>query len=96
VRKLNPKMISFLFVYRILGLLDFVLNFQTSNFTLQTSNKLSPEDNKLLKEYDDIWFSQICRRDELIYSAALMDNVIKLSIHKKGNVSETLCPQSTG
>ena len=38
--------------------------------------KLSPEDNKLLKEYDDIWFLQICRRDKLIYSAALMDGIL--------------------
>ena len=38
--------------------------------------KLSPEDSKLLKEYDDIWFHQICRRDELIYSAALMDGMM--------------------
>ncbi len=38
--------------------------------------KLSPEDNKLLKEYDDIWFNQICRRDELIYSGALMDGIL--------------------
>ena len=30
--------------------------------------KLTPEDNKLLKEYDDIWFEQITRRDELIYT----------------------------
>jgi hypothetical protein len=29
-----------------------------------------------LKEYDDIWFSQICRRDELLYSAALMDGIL--------------------
>ncbi|HBE76796.1 MAG TPA: hypothetical protein DDW65_03310 [Firmicutes bacterium] len=38
--------------------------------------KLSPEDKELLKEYDDIWFLQICRRDELIYSAALMDGMM--------------------
>ena len=38
--------------------------------------KLSPEDNKLLKEYDNIWFQQICRRDELIYSEALMDGIL--------------------
>ena len=38
--------------------------------------KLSPEDNKLLREYDNIWFEQICRRDELIYSAALMDGIL--------------------
>jgi uncharacterized protein (DUF433 family) len=38
--------------------------------------KLSPEDNQLLKEYDDIWFQQIIRRDELIYSAALMDGIL--------------------
>jgi hypothetical protein len=51
--------------------------FKISNFELHPSNfrtlaaaKLSPEDNKLLKEYDDIWFQQIYRRDELIYSAA--------------------------
>ena len=40
------------------------------------ATKLSPEDNKLLKEYDDIWFLQICRRDELIYSAALTDGIL--------------------
>ena len=38
--------------------------------------KLSPEDNQLLKEYDDIWFDQIIRRDELIYNAALMDGIL--------------------
>jgi hypothetical protein len=38
--------------------------------------KLPPEDKALLKEYDDIWFLQICRRDELIYSAALMDGIL--------------------
>jgi hypothetical protein len=38
--------------------------------------KLSPEDNKLLKEYDDIWFEQICRRDEVIYNEALMDGIL--------------------
>ena len=38
--------------------------------------KLTPEDNQLLKEYDDIWFAQICSRDELIYSAALMDGLL--------------------
>ncbi|HBF37482.1 MAG TPA: hypothetical protein DDW50_09200 [Firmicutes bacterium] len=36
---------------------------------------LTPEDSKLLKEYDDIWFHQICRRDELVYSQALMDGI---------------------
>ena len=38
--------------------------------------KLSPEDGRLLKEYDDIWFHQICRRDELTYSEALMDGIL--------------------
>ena len=38
--------------------------------------KLSPEDGMLLKEYVNNWFDQICRRDELIYSAALMDGII--------------------
>ena len=37
--------------------------------------KLSPEDGKLLKEYDNIYFDPICRRDELIYSGALMDGI---------------------
>jgi hypothetical protein len=37
--------------------------------------KLSPEDGKLLKEYYNIYFDPICRRDELIYSAALMDGI---------------------
>jgi hypothetical protein len=43
---------------------------------LKLAAKLSPEDKALLKEYDDIWFLQICRRDELIYSAALMDGIL--------------------
>ena len=38
--------------------------------------KLSPEDNELLREYDNIWFEQIIRRDELIYSEALMDGIL--------------------
>jgi hypothetical protein len=38
--------------------------------------KLSPEDNNLLEEYDDIWVNQISRRNELIYSAALMDGIL--------------------
>ncbi len=38
--------------------------------------KLSAEDNQLLKEYDDIYFHQIIRRDELLYSAALMDGIL--------------------
>jgi hypothetical protein len=38
--------------------------------------KLSPEENQLLKEYDDIWFGQIIRRDELNYSAGLMDGMM--------------------
>ena len=38
--------------------------------------KLSPEDGMLLKEYVNNCFDQICRRDELIYSAALMDGIL--------------------
>ncbi len=38
--------------------------------------KLPLEEKALLEEYDDIWFAQICRRDELIYSAALMDGIL--------------------
>ena len=38
--------------------------------------KLTPEDNQLLKEYDNVYFAPICRREELIYSAALMDGMI--------------------
>ncbi len=38
--------------------------------------KLSPEDGALLKEYVNTCFDQICRRDELIYSAALMDGIL--------------------
>jgi hypothetical protein len=38
--------------------------------------KLSPDDNQLLKEYDNIWFDQIIRRDELIYNEALMDGLL--------------------
>ncbi|NLW48942.1 MAG: hypothetical protein GXY86_16630 [Firmicutes bacterium] len=38
--------------------------------------KLSPEDNKLLNEYDDKYFHQILRRDELYYSRGLMEGII--------------------
>ena len=38
--------------------------------------KLSPEDNKLLNEYDDKYFQQIIRRDELYYSRGLMEGII--------------------
>ncbi len=38
--------------------------------------KLSPEDGMLLKEYVNTCFDQICRRDELIYSEALMDGIL--------------------
>lgn len=38
--------------------------------------KLTPEDRQLLKEYDDIWFAQIIRRDELLYNEALMDGIL--------------------
>ncbi|HBF38228.1 MAG TPA: hypothetical protein DDW50_13010 [Firmicutes bacterium] len=38
--------------------------------------KLSPEDSKLLKEYDNTYFGPICRREELIYSQALMDGIL--------------------
>ena len=38
--------------------------------------KLTPEDNELLmKEYDNTYFAPICRREELIYSEALMDGM---------------------
>ena len=38
--------------------------------------KLTPEDNELLmNEYDDTYFAPICRREELIYSTALMDGM---------------------
>ncbi|HBE77817.1 MAG TPA: hypothetical protein DDW65_08525 [Firmicutes bacterium] len=42
----------------------------------QAEAKLSPEDNALLEQYDNIWVNQISRRDELIYSAALMDGML--------------------
>ena len=38
--------------------------------------KLSAEDNKLLKEYDDIYFEQVIRRDELHYNQGLMDGIL--------------------
>ena len=39
--------------------------------------KLTPEDNeRLMKEYDNTYFGPICRREELIYSAALMDGIL--------------------
>ncbi len=39
--------------------------------------KLTPEDNELLmNEYDDTYFAPICRREELIYSEALMEEMM--------------------
>ena len=38
--------------------------------------KLSPEDNKLLNEYDDKYFEKVTRRDELYYSRGLMEGII--------------------
>jgi len=38
--------------------------------------KLSPEDQELLNEYDDKYFQQIIRRDELYYSRGLMEGII--------------------
>ena len=38
--------------------------------------KLTPEDKEhLMKEYDNTYFAPICRREELIYSEALMDGM---------------------
>ncbi|HBF37816.1 MAG TPA: hypothetical protein DDW50_10885 [Firmicutes bacterium] len=42
----------------------------------QVAAKLSPEDNELLKEYDEVWFEQILRREELTYSQGLMDGIL--------------------
>lgn len=38
--------------------------------------KLSPEDKKLLNEYDDKYFEKVTRRDELYYSRGLMEGII--------------------
>jgi len=38
--------------------------------------KLSPEDKKLLNEYDAKYFEQVTRRDELYYSRGLMEGII--------------------
>ena len=38
--------------------------------------KLTPEDKKLLDEYEDIWIYQINRQDEIIYSQGLMDGIM--------------------
>ena len=38
--------------------------------------KLSPEDQKLLNEYDAQYLRQIIRRDELYYSRGLMEGII--------------------
>ncbi|HBF37813.1 MAG TPA: hypothetical protein DDW50_10870 [Firmicutes bacterium] len=42
----------------------------------QVAAKLSPEDNELLKEYDEVWFEQVLRREELTYSQGLMDGML--------------------
>jgi hypothetical protein len=39
--------------------------------------KLTPEDNeRLMKEYDNTYFGPICRREEIIYSEALMEGIV--------------------
>lgn len=39
--------------------------------------KLTPEDNeRLMKKYDNTYFGPICRREELIYSEALMEGMM--------------------
>ena len=40
------------------------------------ATKLSPEDNELLQEYNDFWYRRIIRREELIYTEALMDGIM--------------------
>ena len=40
------------------------------------AEKLSSEDSELLREYDDIYFGQILRRDELLYTEGLMDGMM--------------------
>ena len=42
----------------------------------QIATKLTPEDKKLLDEYEDIWIEQINRQDELIYSQGLTDGMM--------------------
>ncbi len=38
--------------------------------------KLTPEDKeRLMKEYDNTYYGPICRREEIIYSEALMDGM---------------------
>ncbi len=39
--------------------------------------KLTPEDKeRLMKEYDNTYYGPICRREEIIYSEALMEGMI--------------------
>ena len=38
--------------------------------------KLTPEDKKLLDEYDETWIQPINRQDEIIYSQGLMDGIM--------------------
>jgi hypothetical protein len=56
--------------------LDFVLNFQTSNFALQTSNGLPPEDEKMLEKYEGRWVAQVCRQEKILFSEALMEGMM--------------------
>ena len=59
--------------------------------------KLAPDDNELLKEYDSIWFAQICRRDELIYSEALMEGMMLgywVAMVSRGMEKEANSPKS--
>ena len=39
--------------------------------------KLTPEDKEqLMKEYDNTYYGPICRREEIIYSEALMEGIM--------------------
>ena len=43
----------------------------------QMAAKLTPEDKeRLMKEYDNTYYGPICRREEIIYSEALMEGMI--------------------
>ena len=40
------------------------------------SDKLTPEDKKIIDEQEDNWLAQLCRHEELIYVEALKDGIL--------------------
>lgn len=54
---------------------EHILGERPSELLEQIKEKLAPEDQRLLWEYDEEWIKQINRQDEIIYTQALMRGI---------------------